>query len=298
MEISLAPDILFYIVNVPITSTVLTVLIVFALIIILTLSLHAKLSYKTPGKLQLVFEMLMEGLSNMIGDVMPKKHAKDLLAFLMAFFILVIFSNWFGLLPIVPSLSVEKESQHTDEITTEVHAEDIEAEAEHLSNQDDADLEHNDTFDLGACLKSKHCYLTLDGIKEFHSSSHILRAPSSDLSMAVTLAVVSVVMTNVIGFKTLKFSYFKKYLNFSSGINFFVGILEIVSEFGKIISFSFRLFGNVFAGEVLLSVITSISWGVATLPFMVLEIFVGFIQAFVFFILTAVFIGLAVSQHH
>jgi F-type H+-transporting ATPase subunit a len=94
----------------------------------------------------------------------------------------------------------------------------------------------------------------------------------------------------------LKGKYAKKYINFSSPINGFVGILEIVSEIGKIVSFSFRLFGNVFAGEILLLVITSISFGVATLPFLGLELFVGFIQALVFLMLTTVFIGLATTH--
>ncbi|MBF0442807.1 MAG: F0F1 ATP synthase subunit A [Oligoflexales bacterium] len=99
-------------------------------------------------------------------------------------------------------------------------------------------------------------------------------------------------------FNLHKFKFLKKYFDISNPINFFVSILETVSELGKVISFTFRLFGNIFAGEVLLIVISGISMGIATLPFYGLEIFIGFIQAFVFLMLTTVFINLAINTHH
>ena len=80
-------------------------------------------------------------------------------------------------------------------------------------------------------------------------------------------------------------------------IDFFVGILELVSEFAKIISFSFRLFGNIFAGEVVLIVISALVTLGIILIFFGLEIFVGVIQAFVFFILSLVFFAMA-TRHH
>jgi len=93
---------------------------------------------------------------------------------------------------------------------------------------------------------------------------------------------------------------FSTVINFNAIINAFVGILEIISEFAKIISFTFRLFGNIFAGEVLLIVITSITaiaFGLGSLPFYGLELFVGFIQALVFSMLTLVFLGGATESH-
>ena len=80
-------------------------------------------------------------------------------------------------------------------------------------------------------------------------------------------------------------------------IDFFVGILELVSEFAKILSFSFRLFGNIFAGEVILIVISALVSLLLVNVFLGLEIFVGFIQAFVFFILTLVFFSMATKHH-
>jgi F-type H+-transporting ATPase subunit a len=100
------------------------------------------------------------------------------------------------------------------------------------------------------------------------------------------------------GFKHLKFGYLKKFFNFKNPINAFVGILEIVSEFAKMVSFSFRLFGNVFAGEVLLVVMTFLVPIIIPVPFYGLEVFVGAVQAGVFAALTLVFLKGATAAHH
>jgi F-type H+-transporting ATPase subunit a len=126
----------------------------------------------------------------------------------------------------------------------------------------------------------------------------VFRAPTSDLSVTASLAIVSVLLTNALGVSFGGFKYLTKYVNFKTPIDFIVGVLELISEIGKVLSFSFRLFGNVFAGEVLLAVITSLTYGIFTLPFFGLEIFVGLIQALVFFLLTTVFISVAVSHEH
>lgn len=123
----------------------------------------------------------------------------------------------------------------------------------------------------------------------------LLRAGTADLNTTLALAIVSVIVIEISGLRALGLGYLKKFINFSNPINFFVGILEIISEVSRIISFAFRLFGNVFAGEVLLTVIAFFIPILAPLPFLGLELFVGFIQAMVFAMLTAVFISLAVT---
>jgi F-type H+-transporting ATPase subunit a len=131
-----------------------------------------------------------------------------------------------------------------------------------------------------------------------HETAPLFRAPSSDLNFTLALAVISVLATNVIGVAALGFfKHGKKYFNFGNPIAFFVGILELISEFAKMVSFSFRLFGNVFAGEVLLVIIAFLVPYVVPLPFLFLEVFVGFIQAFIFAMLTLVFIATAVTEH-
>jgi len=123
------------------------------------------------------------------------------------------------------------------------------------------------------------------------------RSATADLNTTLAFAMISVIIIQISGVMALGIRrYGKKFINFSSPINFFVGILELISEFAKIISFSFRLFGSVFAGEVLLTVITGLTPYIVPLPFFGLEIFIGGIQALVFVLLTVVFIKIAMTE--
>lgn len=125
----------------------------------------------------------------------------------------------------------------------------------------------------------------------------LLRSPAADLNFTMAFAVISVIMANVVGmFAVGFFPHVSKFINFSNPIKFFIGILELVSEFAKIISLSFRLFGNVFAGEVLLTIVFFLAPYFIPLPFLFLEIFVGLIQAFLFAMLTLVSIALHTSH--
>ncbi|HEV8666879.1 MAG TPA: F0F1 ATP synthase subunit A [Candidatus Paceibacterota bacterium] len=125
------------------------------------------------------------------------------------------------------------------------------------------------------------------------------RPVNTDLNVTLALAIISVFAIELAGIMALgALAYAKKFINFSSPLNFFVGILELVSEISRLVSFSFRLFGNVFAGEVLLSVIALfIPYG-APVPLMAFEMFVGFIQAIVFAMLTLFFIKMAITAPH
>jgi F-type H+-transporting ATPase subunit a len=126
----------------------------------------------------------------------------------------------------------------------------------------------------------------------------LFRSGNADLNMTLALAIITVLAIQIFGIAAIGvFKYGKKFINFSNPINFVVGILELIGEVSRIISFSFRLFGNVFAGEVLLTVIAFIVPFIAPLPFYGLEIFVGFIQALVFTMLTLVFIKSAITDH-
>lgn len=124
-----------------------------------------------------------------------------------------------------------------------------------------------------------------------------VRAATADLNTTLALAIISVGAIQFYGVKNLRLSYFGRFFNLSNPINFFVGILELISDFAKIISFSFRLFGNIFAGEVLLMVVAFLIPLVGSLPFFGLEIFVGFVQALVFAMLTLVFLNVATISH-
>lgn len=126
----------------------------------------------------------------------------------------------------------------------------------------------------------------------------LLRAPSADLNFTLALAIIAVISVNLLGAVALGFkAHASKFLNPKGPIDFFVGILEFVSEIAKMVSFSFRLFGNVFAGEVLLTIVAFLAPYVIPIPFLFMEIFVGFIQAFIFTMLSIVFIAIAITGH-
>lgn len=132
----------------------------------------------------------------------------------------------------------------------------------------------------------------------FHNKEFtpLLRAATADLNTTLALAVVAVVAIQYFGFRTLGSHYGSRFVNLKSPIDFFVGLLEIISDVSKVLSFAFRLFGNIFAGEVLLAVMAFLMPFIVPLPFLMLELFVGFIQALVFSMLTAVFLNVALSH--
>ncbi len=144
------------------------------------------------------------------------------------------------------------------------------------------------------------------GVEEVHHGHKMLlpfiRSAAADLNVTLVIALIAVVASQFMGITALGFKkYAGKFLvsPFKKPyfVGTFVGILEIISEFAKIISFSFRLFGNIFAGEVLLTVMLMLVPLFIPLPFLFLEIFVGFVQALVFAMLTLVFMKMATEVH-
>lgn len=310
IHISFVAEELFKIGNISVTNSLFTfVLITFLLIIGISL-LRLSLNPLNPSRAEILIEIMYSALKSLANDILGH-NANKFFAFLCTFFILILFSNWFGLLPIVPSVGFVHEGAHATDLVSKVSA-DTEAsndEGDVHTTVDNNEEEHSDPKDAeehksevkhgdAGCLISGRCLLSLkDGIVEGQSFTPVFRAPSADLSFAVALAIISVVVTNAAGLQAHGPAFLKRYFDFRGPIEGFVGIFELVSEFAKIISFGFRLFGNIFAGEVLLTVITAISMGIATLPIIGLELFVGIIQALVFFLLTGVFINLA-TEHH
>ncbi|MBI4180982.1 MAG: F0F1 ATP synthase subunit A [Chloroflexi bacterium] len=150
--------------------------------------------------------------------------------------------------------------------------------------------------------------------------THLLRGANTDVNMPLALALVSFVFVEFFGIKSLGFHYLSKFINvgrffssigqlfrgkfktglsglFSGVIDIFVGILETLSEFIRIVSFTFRLFGNMTAGEILLLIAAFLVPWVFAVPFYGLELMVGFIQALIFAGLTLIFTTVAVAGH-
>ena len=139
------------------------------------------------------------------------------------------------------------------------------------------------------------------GLHEIHHGERVLlpffRSVNSDLNVTLALALISVGMTHYYSVSILGIvGYLKRYFSLNP-VNLFVGLLEIIAEITKILSLSFRLFGNIFAGEALLVTISALFAFVLPLPFMFLEIIVGFVQAAIFMMLTLVFMVILTEKH-
>jgi F-type H+-transporting ATPase subunit a len=147
-----------------------------------------------------------------------------------------------------------------------------------------------------------------------YGHKELLRPANTDLNLTVVMALVAVLGSHIMGLVTVGvFTHIGKYIQvagivksfkkgpiaiFAALIEFMVGLLEIISEIAKVLSLSLRLFGNIFAGEVLIVVIRSLIGVVVPAPFMMLELLVGLIQAAVFAILTLVYFTIATSEPH
>lgn len=127
----------------------------------------------------------------------------------------------------------------------------------------------------------------------------LLRAPNTDLNVTLALTVITVIVIELAGVFTVGlWRYAGKFINFSSPVNFLVGIIELISEAARLVSFSFRLFGNIFAGEVLIAVVVFFVPYFLPVPLMAFEVFVGFVQAAVFTMLALFFIKIAITPPH
>ena len=232
-----------------------------------------------PGTMQSVAEIVIEGIYNLFKSVVGNDYINKFFPLFATIFFFVIVANWAGLLPGVGTVGIKN-----SEVSREREA----VEVSKTAAQDNESLEHED-----AAISS-----TEGNSQETHSTfTPLLRGATADLNTTLAIALVSVASIQFYGLKTLGTAYLKKFFNFSNPIMFGVGLLEIVSEASRIISFAFRLFGNIFAGEVLLTVIAFLMPLIAPLPFLGLELFVGFIQALVFSMLTAVFLNMSVAKH-
>ena len=247
-EISIKAEPIFHFGSFVFTNSYLLSLVVVAIFFVIAYLLKKHLAL-IPGKLQSIFELLMEEILKMMDTILGSRRTSEQYFPLIAtIFLFVMLSNWLGLLPGTGSLGLRHE-------------------------------------------------IFEEGVR--HSSLiPIFRAPTSDLNFTIALAIISVFSVNLLGAMAVGMrAHAGKFFNFKNPIYTFVGLLELISEFVKIISFSFRLFGNVFAGEVLLIIIGFLGPYFLPLPFLFLEVFVGFIQAFIFAMLTLVFVGMSVSHH-
>lgn len=277
LHISLAAEPIFHFGGFSFTNSMFTSVLVSGVLILFALLVRAQLNATTtkPKGLQNIAEWIIESLYNLVHSVTGDlKKTSLFFPFVATFFLFILLNNWLGLLPGFGTILRTMEPV--------AHAEVME--------------QPEQVGDVGGVHDQVVTEETPKGEKT-EEAVPLFRAGTADLNTTLALGIITVSLTQIFGFKFLHAGYLKKYFNFSSPIMFFVGLLELISEVGKILSFGFRLFGNVFAGEVLLTVIMFLVGVVVPMPFYALEIFVGFIQALVFAMLSLVFFNMATLGH-
>jgi F-type H+-transporting ATPase subunit a len=141
--------------------------------------------------------------------------------------------------------------------------------------------------------------VTAVGLNHDGHFTPILYPAATDLNITIAFAIIAFLTIEMAGVVALGvFKYGGKFINFHSPLAFIIGLIELISEVARLISFSFRLFGNIFAGKTLLVVIMFFVPYILPVPLYAFEVFVGFIQAFIFAILTLFFIKIAVAEPH
>ena len=245
--------------NFIITNTLLSSWIA-SIFLVLLFVLGARKAALVPGRFQNFIEIAIEGLMNFVQGVVGREHSRLIFPVIATIFLFVIVNAWIGLIPLYPSLG----------------------------------FKNGDIIQI-----------------------HLLRPAGTDMNMPLALALISFVFVEYLGFRMLGIGYLTKFIRVGSlkrGIGelfqfkildafqslldfFFVGPLEAFSEFVRLISFTFRLFGNMTAGEILVLVSAFLVPFLATVGVYGLELLVGFIQALIFAGLTLVFASIAITAH-
>lgn len=267
IELNVQPDLLFTIpgINLPVTNTLLCTWLVILGLIVLVFFIRRRQDL-VPQGFQNFVEWAAESLQNLVEGVSGKVRGRKFFPLVATLFVFILFGNLIDVLPGIDTIG-----------TVHGAVNPVNLGPIHLLFGDD--------------------------------SNRLIpwfRPPTTDLNLTFAMAIIVVIVCQVIGFATLGprihlGKYFKFKGLFSKGVSgpieFFVGLIEIVTELSRVLSFAFRLFGNIFAGSAVLAVFGFLTVGVANIIFIPLEIFVAFVQALVFALLTLVFLEMASTGH-
>jgi len=296
LHISLAAERLWTLWGFGITNSLLTTWLVMGLLIVL--SLNATRNMKMiPGNAQLIAESIVGGLHDFFAAI-AGKHIAQFFPLLATLFLFILTANWVGLLPGVSTIGYFREEA---EAAAPAAAESTAGDVSETPTTPSGDHSVPTPVPTGAHGEEPEAgaSATAEPAKEGHGTTKfvpLFRAATADLNMTFALALISILAMQFFGFRNLGFHYSQRFVNFKDPIMFSVGILELASDISKVVSFAFRLFGNIFAGEVLLAVLAFLMPFVLPLPFLLMELFVGVIQALVFSMLSAAFFNVAVSH--
>jgi F-type H+-transporting ATPase subunit a len=264
-NIQLAPEVIFSIFGFQVTNTLFcTWISIIVLILAFYFGSHRK--DMIPRGWQNFMEWIVDALRGLVESVSGKENGRKFFPLVASFFFFILVSNLLDIIPGVDSIgSIEP-----------------------------------DKLPAGA----------QPGIVLWGAASNAItpwiRPATTDLNLTIAMALIAVITAQVFGFYTLGFTgHVGKYINLRAllkfnmqgVIEFFVGLLEIISEISRVISLAFRLFGNIVAGSIVLAIFAFLLPAVANVVFIPFELFVAGVQAFVFSLLTLIYLQLAVTSH-
>ena len=311
------------------TNTFMSALVAWIVVVLIGVSLKARsrTADEVPTGFYNLFELILETAYNFASNIAGAK-VKDFFPFFMTFLLYILVTNWMGLIPGWDSVGFFEHKPHFVALQAEKEAE---AAGEVLSEEEFHEIEHDydelnkGDLRVGSLLIRKQN--VIDGAEPLEDEKGrkigrseeaadwtivpFLRPGATDLNYTLAFAIVAMVMVQYYGFKYLGArDYLSKFFPFIAkgygaqvaknpikAIDPIVGFLELISEISKIISFAFRLLGNIFAGMVLLFVMAFLL-PITNIAFFGLEFFVGLIQALVFALLMLIFMASATESHH
>lgn len=292
VHVSVKAEEILRVFSLPITNSMILSWIVMAIFLLVGIYYKNSLNKKKKPAVIYVLHAVFQAIYNLIRSVLHEK-TQVFFPLLGAFFFYILINNWAGMIPTVGSILIRPQLASAEQETSKVQ--EVNGVKEQIKTQ------------LAEAEKSAEDKTTTpqktEGKSEAseHGKIPLLRANTADLNTTFALALITVFMIQYYGFKYNGVGYLKKFFNFTSPIMFFVGILELISEVARILSFSFRLFGNVLAGEILITIVAFLippATSFIMLPFFTLEIMAGAIQGLVFMMLSTVLISMATAKAH
>lgn len=262
-----------------------------------------------PRGFQNLFEAALEAFYNLVVSVAGEKNGRRFFPVVATIFFFVLASNWLSLLPVFNVIGLVKEEEHGF-VMEQAEVGPLPLGWVSLSGPGSLSGDSIDEDDPDAAQQAEEA--REDG-KLVGELVPLFRGPNTDLNTPLALAIVSAIAVESWGIASLGLgTYGSKFFNFGrmlrglrrfsiaevlqGGLEAFVGFIELISEAARLISFTFRLFGNMFAGEAVILVfafLTPLVFGVAVYG---LELFIGLIQAFIFALLTLIFAMIAVAH--
>ncbi len=293
-----------------ITNTMMTSWIV-VIIIIAVVYLGTRRRDLVPRGFQNMFEAALEAFYNLIVGVAGEKNGRRFFPVVATIFFFILVSNWLSLFPVFNVIGLVREEEHGF-VMEQADVGPLPVGWVSLSGPGDLRLTGGGTIDEDDADAEEQFEEAKEDGKLVGQLIPLLRGPNTDLNTPLALAIVSAIAVESWAIASLGIGYGRKFFNFggmfrglfrlnfsqffNGAIDAFVGVLELISEMVRLVSFTFRLFGNMFAGEVVILMFIFLTPLILTLPFYALELFVGIIQAFIFAVLTLVFGMMAVAH--